>query len=151
MSFALTPGPRTLRPLPLSAAGVQLGLGEEVLRTLDATAAADASSWRLDTDQRSFRGRTGPFSALSTLTAHVDGAGQDPGLRLSGDLQASVGEHPHCASRPQPTPPGLETLERISLQPARGSVSSCIGWFTVDLFLDDSGEVVAVTTDLWEP
>jgi hypothetical protein len=42
-------------------------------------------------------------------------------------------------------------MRRVSVQPAAGSIDSCLDWFTVDLFVTRSGEVAAVTLDLWEP
>jgi hypothetical protein len=48
-------------------------------------------------------------------------------------------------------PEGLAYKRRVSLQPAYGSVTSCLSWFTVDLFVDEHRDIVAVTLDLWEP
>lgn len=38
----------------------------------------------------------------------------------------------------------------IGLRPP-GSITSCLAWFAVDLFINDRSRVVAVTLDLWEP
>lgn len=48
---------------------------------------------------------------------------------------------------PQP----LADLRRVSVQPADGSIESCPQWFTVDLYVDGSGTVQAITLDLYEP
>jgi hypothetical protein len=37
------------------------------------------------------------------------------------------------------------------VQPTDDAITSCLAWFTVDLFLADDGTVVAVTVDLYEP
>lgn len=127
------PGPETLAQVPF-APEVALGLARrlEPPRARDQLAAR--AGWSIDAAQ--FRGYVGPFNALEHLTgARVD---------------VTVGPQPHCAGPPVPAPPGLERLHRVVLQPAAGTIDSCLDWFSVDLFVDD-GTVVAVTLDLWEP
>jgi hypothetical protein len=127
------PGPETLAQVPF-APEVALGLARrlEPPRARDQLAAR--AGWSIDAAQ--FRGYVGPFNALE----HLDGARVD----------VEVGPQPHCAGPPVPAPPGLESLHRVVLQPAAGTIDSCLDWFSVDLFVDD-GTVVAVTLDLWEP
>lgn len=98
-----------------------------------------------------FRGYTGPFSPLSSIRQHVEGDNTNEPMRRSGDLQVSVGDHPHCASPPAPVPPNLESLRRVSVQPADALITTCLDWFSVDLFIGPSGDIKAVTLDLFEP
>jgi hypothetical protein len=37
----------------------------------------------------------------------------------------------------------------VSITPA--DHASCLDWWAVDLFLDDSGRILGVNLDLWEP
>jgi hypothetical protein len=66
-------------------------------------------------------------------------------------MQVSLGDHPHCASPPVPPPRGMAGARRVSVQPDENSITSCLAWFSVDLFLDEHRNVVAVTLDIWEP
>jgi hypothetical protein len=95
---------------------------------------ADPSVWVFSPEL--FRGRDGEMSALQLL------AGDDV-------VQVLAGDHPHCASPPLPAPAGYEEHRRVSIQPIEHS--SCLQWWTVDLFLDDDGRIAAVTLDLWDP
>jgi hypothetical protein len=116
------------------AGEVQLGLAEMLLVTRTPAELADPASWVVDLEP--FRARTGPFSALELL------AEQRPHVVM-------VGPHNHCASPPVPAPDGYEGYRRVSVHPA--DATSCLEWFTVDLFLDDDGAIVAITLDLYEP
>ena len=137
MAFAAAPRGDTFAALPL-AGEVLLGLGPELTAggPRPAGRLADPAAWRLDPDAGHFRGYAGPFSAIDIL---ADAA----------DVVVSGGPHSHCASPPKPAPDEAVSLRRISIQPA--DVESCIQWFTVDLFLTDSGMIAAITLDLWEP
>lgn len=148
VAFATDPGPATAEALPLSPDGVRLGLGEKLLRDAPTGDVAITDSWELAADGY-FRGYVGPFSALRALEEHVNGELTSEAGRTSNEVTVSIGPHPHCASPPVPAPPGLGTRRRVSLQPA--GVESCLQWFSVDLYLDDQGQIVAVTLDLWEP
>ena len=83
-----------------------------------------------------FRARTGPFSALEPL---ID---ERPHVIVAGP-------HNHCASPPVPAPEGYEAHRRVSVQPA--DATSCLEWFSVDLFLEADGTIDAITLDLYEP
>ena len=135
VEFAVRPTEETFTSLPLEAA-VALGLGPEILSTVDAAALRDSAAWKIDMEY--FRGATGPFSALDFLKA-------------SGDYQVTVGIHDHCASPPMPAPAAYEDLQRISVQPVESSIDSCLMWSTVDLFVTADGKVAAITLDFWEP
>lgn len=145
--FAQQPDRGTGHALPLAPGGVDLGLGPTLVRTLPAELVSDPEAWLLETD--GFRARSGPVSALTVLQEHL--AEPDGAQRLGTGLQTSVGEHPHCASPPVPAPVGLGDARRVSVQPADGSITTCLAWFSVDLFLADDGTVVAITVDLYEP
>lgn len=145
--FAQQPDRATADALPWAAGGVELGLGPTLVRTLPAQLVSDPEVWLLETD--GFRARSGPVSALTVLQEHL--AGPDGAQRLGTGLQTSVGEHPHCASPPVPAPAGLADARRVSVQPAEDSITTCLAWFSVDLFLADDGTVVAVTVDVYEP
>ena len=101
---------------------------------------ADPDSWVLE--PKVFRAYVPPFSALVTVERHPE---------VRDDVEVSVGPHPHCAAPPQPAPELVAGLRRVSFQPAEASIDSCLMWFTVDLFVNEDGEVVAVTLDIWEP
>lgn len=145
--FALQPTSKRVQRIPLSHAGVMLGIGRELTRPLPLDAASEPSSWVIN--RRHYEGYEGPFSGLRFIKRHVEGSQQAGGARLSGDLQASAGHHPHCAGPAKPAPDGMTSLRRVSVQPAKGSISDCTSWFTVDLFLNESNEVVAVTLDIF--
>ncbi|NND12951.1 MAG: hypothetical protein HKO10_03235 [Acidimicrobiia bacterium] len=66
-----------------------------------------------------------------------------------GGYEVTVGSHPHCAGPPMPVAEGFEELTQISIQPA--APDSCLEWWTVDVFLDDQGDIAGVTLDMWEP
>lgn len=141
VAFALDPDDGTARRLPLSPNGVKLGLGRHLLQRLPLGQADEPSSWEMRTPTY-FRAYEGPLSALQTIRRHVESG---------ADILLSLGEHPHCASPPVPPPRGMKALRRVSLQPSEASITTCLNWFTVDLFLDRDRNVVAVTLDLWEP
>lgn len=115
---------------------VALGLGPALHETRTRTDLADHEAWVIETDQ--FRARVGPFSALDLLAETVE-------------TTVSVGEHPHCASPPKPPPERFADHRRVSVQPHPDTIDSCLQWWTVDLFLNRSGAVDAVTLDVWEP
>jgi hypothetical protein len=124
----------TTADLRLSANGVALGLGDELKLTRSPDELADPANWRIDAED--FRARVGPFSALELL---VD----------AGDVTTLIGPHDHCAAPPISIPDGLDDARHLSIEPL--GTSSCLDWWAVDLFLDDAGDVVAISLDLWEP
>ena len=96
----------------------------------------DPEAWKINVGY--FRAYDGPFSALRLLT-------DERGV----PLQVSLGPHPHCVSPPVPPPQRVAALRRVSVQPS--NAETCLLWFSVDAFVDDLGEVRAVTLDAWEP
>lgn len=113
---------------------VALGLGLEPVVTRTPAELADPEKWLLD--RRVFRDFVGPFSALEQLRRDVE-------------VAMTVGPHPHCAAPPMPPPAGLDDHRRLSIQPV--APSSCLQWWTVDLFLDADGRVEAITVDFFGP
>jgi heat shock protein HslJ len=113
---------------------VVLGLSDQIIATRTADELADPAAWQLDAE--AFRGRVGPFSALELLGT-------------AGQGRTLVGRHDHCAAPPAPIPGELQDARQLSFQPT--GIDSCIEWWTVDLFLDADGQVIAITLDLWEP
>lgn len=133
IAFASDPSDSTWDALPF-APEMALGLADDILVRVDATALADPQTWVLEKEP--FRARTGPYSALDLLAT-------------AGAVDVTVGPHDHCASPPVPAPDGLEDLRRVAIQPV--DATSCIEWFTVDLFVDGDGVVHGITLDLYEP
>lgn len=119
--------------MPFADAGVALALGGEILATPLPAALESPGTWQLDLD--GFRARVGPFSALELVTA-------------ADALTTFIGAHDHCASPPKARP-DVEYDRQLVIQPT--GVDSCLDWFSVDLFLDGDGVIVAVNLDLWEP
>ena len=113
---------------------VALGLADEVQTTVESGDLIDPGTWMLEKEP--FRGRTGPYSALDLLAN-------------AGPVVVTVGPHDHCASPPVPAPAELADLRRVAIQPLEAT--SCLEWFTVDLFVDDDGTVHGITLDLYEP
>lgn len=130
--------------LRLSPSGVRLALGPDVITTRTPAALADPNAWAVDNPDGHFRAREGAFSALETLARHRETSGPDA-------FRTGAGEHPHCAGPPMEPPAETDGLRHVWIQPAPGTIDSCLRWFTVDLYLDDQGEVRVVSLDLWEP
>jgi hypothetical protein len=141
IAFAEARDPAAAEMMPW-ADQVLFGLADQVLVVRGAEELEDPASWVLD--REAFRARVGPFSALEIL-AGWRGSGVDS----ISELTASAGPHPHCASPPVAAPPDLEGLRRVSVQPA--GTSSCLSWWTVDLYFDHHQRVAGVTLDLFEP
>lgn len=134
VAFARQPSDETWASVPL-ADRVKLGLGDRLLRTRSAEALRDPAAWRLDVDL--FRGGVGPFSSLDVLASH------------EGPLEQREGTYRRCASPSRAPPRQLSRLHRLSIQPRERA--SCLRWFAVDVFVDESGDIRAVTLDRWEP
>lgn len=120
--------------LRIADGGAQMGLGPNLLATRSADELTDPTNWQLDLE--AFRGYVGPFSALEQL-GNAD------------QITTMVGPHDHCASPPAPIADELRGLRHLSLQPT--GIDSCLQWWTVDIFVDDAGDIAGITLDLWEP
>lgn len=147
VEFATHPSEHAAAALPFAPV-VRLGLGRDLLTTVRGNDISDAANWVLDVEY--FRATSGPFNALRPVKMTVNEERTEPGGNGS-PFKVSVGEHPHCASPPMAPPDGLQTLRRVSLQPADDTIDTCLRWFSVDLFLNQERRVVAVTLDIWEP
>lgn len=132
--FATSPTDSTYARLDLSAT-VTLTLGPDIARTESSDRLSDPATWVFDQED-GFRAYVGPFSALDLL-----GQGRP--------FEITAGPHPHCAGPPMPVNPAFAGLRHLSIQPT--DATSCIEWWTVDLFLDGTGAIAGVTMDLWEP
>jgi hypothetical protein len=135
IEFANGPTSQRFSNLPL-ASSVSLGLGPQIIRPVDSESLQDTEAWVVDVAE--FRAHTGPFSPLAQLQS-LDA------------YTVEIGEHPHCAGPPQPPPSGFENLQRVSVQPLSNSIENCLDWTTVDFYVNQSGQVEAITMDLWEP
>jgi hypothetical protein len=133
--FARRPSRGTWAAVPF-AARVRLGLADRLLVSRSAGELRNRRAWWLESPGKYFRGYVGPFSALKPLTS-------------GRPFAFSVGPHAHCASPPAAPPPEVKSLRRLSVQPR--TVTSCLEWFTVDVFVTRSGWIRAITLDLYEP
>ena len=138
IAWAVDPGGPP--PLPL-ADRVVLALGSAAHRTVDAAELADPAAWIVDAVF--FNAYTGPFDLLAPLRDAGAGAG------AGAERELTAGYHRHCASPPIPDPPPLFGQRRLGLQVVTGD--SCLQWAAVDLWVDDSGTVVGIGLDLYEP
>ena len=132
-AFAELPSRETWERVPFAPGGVWLGLGERLLVKRSPEELADPAAWVHDVED--FRALVGPFSALDLL-------------REAESVAVSVGPHPHCASPPMPPPDRVATLRRVSVQPE--AIDTCLRWWTVDAFVTERGEIMAIALDRWE-
>jgi hypothetical protein len=142
--FALDPSDANLTRIPF-ADEVGLGLGSEVITNvpLDHTVEgkadlSDPETWRLDVPH--FRGYVGPFAALDYLK-HSD----------PSEWELSTGPHPSCIGPDVEPSPELAGYRQLSIQLADDMYTSCLSWWSVDVFMDEAGRIHAVTLDLYEP
>lgn len=134
VAFARAPGGRSFFAIPW-ADRLWLGLATASQREVPSSKLRQPLAWRLP--EKHFDGWSGPFSALRTI--------DDGPTKLS----ASSGRHKHCAGPPIRSPKQVRTLHQISIQPAE--YATCLDWFAVDLFVDETGEVRAVQLELFGP
>jgi hypothetical protein len=131
--FARTSSAYDFAALPF-ADRVSLGLADQIRAVRDAADLARRDAWVLQVNP--FRAHVGPFSAIELLTRDLP-------------TKIVIGSHAHCASPPVPAPSGFERLRRVSIQPT--GIDTCLLWWTVDLFVSTTGQIEAITLDLWEP
>jgi hypothetical protein len=117
-----------------AADGIDLLLGDRVVRTATPDELRDPRTWVLPVEEHA--GFAGPFDVLGTLAR-------------AERLTVSVGARPHCAGPPHPSPDAYADLLRVALEPAEHS--SCIEWFVVNLYLDGDDRLQAVQLDLFGP
>lgn len=138
MRFVEAPNRDTLQEVGF-APEVSLGLGDRVLARRLATDLMDSDAWVLHAGPDGFRGRVRPFSALAVLAG-------------AGETTVSLGPYRDCVNQLElPAPPQLADLARVSIRPSPEAMSTCILWWSVDLFISESGEITGLTLDLWDP
>ncbi len=121
---------------------IGLGLGGdlrgELVKTITPEQSYDAEAWTLDASGY-VEGVVGKVSALELVSENA------------GNLRLSVGPEPVCANTNNVTyESGLNEGGRIvRIQPR--DYQSCIDWWSVDLSINDVGQVVGVTVFLWSP
>ena len=92
----------------------------------------DPAAWVIAADE--WNGYAGPFDVLGPLRSEA-------GITIT-----LVGPQPHCAG------PALDpwvAFRQLSIQPA--GITSCLEWYSIDVFLDASGDIERIRLDLWEP
>jgi hypothetical protein len=125
-------------PLPPMGSEVDLYLGNAFTGFVTEQTADHAAAWATCTETGSYAARSCPISPLDVLLQHraVEYVDAPDGL---------------CMPTYGPLPPDLRALERTVIVPAKGSVSSCIQNFAVQVLSDQQGELVAVSVLLGEP
>jgi len=122
--------PANLDALPL-ADEVIVGLSDIHVQRVARVDLGTTAGWNMDVSE--YAGFGGPFTALMA---------EEP-------YETTVGQHQRCAGPPIAPPAGFAEHRHISIQPT--GIDSCIAWWTVDFFIDDNGEIGAVTLDLFGP
>jgi hypothetical protein len=124
--------------LPPVADQVDLYLGNAFTGVVTRQQARDRAAWATCTETGSYATASCPLSPLTVLDQHaaVSYAAAPRGL---------------CLATFGPVPPDLRKLDRTVIVPRRGSVDTCAKNFAVQLFADDGGRLVAVSTLLGEP
>jgi hypothetical protein len=130
INFAHNPSPKTAS----FDTPVTLGLGGRVAVTLGDDDRYAPAKWRLPLT--GYAGGSGYISALRLLAHHA------------GNLQVSNAPAPACVEHVRERRlTGGGHLVRI--QPRH--VDSCIGWWSVDLYINDGNQVVGVNVNLGAP
>ncbi len=101
--------------------------------TVSRSQLSDRDSW--DVAPAGFRAFDGPINILDDI-------------RIGG-VKITAGPIRSCASPPLDWPDELDSLPQVNIQPV--GVDSCLWWFAVVLWLDDSGMITNVALDIWEP
>jgi hypothetical protein len=113
---------------------VLLALGSQVYARRSATGLADRGAWSINAPF--YADLAGPFNLL---------------IQTPAPARFAIGPHDRCASPvPLPAPPELARYRRISIEPAEGTIESCIDWWSIELFVDD-GRIVGVAADAVGP
>jgi hypothetical protein len=133
-AFAAAPGAETLRAIPLSDQ-VAIGLGGDVVQTLTAEQLQDPSAWVIHRPY--FAGYVGPFNPLEQLR-------RDPEF-----WSITEGKQLGCPWARTAALPGYEQDRRLTIEPS--DITSCLEWFGVDVYVDESGSVDAISLNLVEP
>ncbi len=97
---------------------------------------ADLGAWEIDT---AYAERSGPFSALDLLA------------RSGGYYELAGGVNAGCFTDKGTRPTKLVGLRAISFAAPSDTVSSCLEWWSVTLFLNDQHEIQGVSLRLGSP
>jgi hypothetical protein len=114
----------------------RVGLGSQgsFVRSIDPT--GTAGDWEVPPPTDS--GISGSLSALRMIR------------QFAGSLQLTSDSHVVCATRPATGPSVLTGGgDLVSIQPP--GTSSCLQWFSIDLYVDDVGHVVGVDLRVGSP
>lgn len=115
---------------------IALGLGDTLVKTVSPAKSRTADAWVLDTT--GYAEREGSVSALDLVRNNL------------GNLRVTSGPHPTCVGPTAEVPRSLSNGgSLVSIQPRR--YSTCIDWWSVDLFVNDVGQIVGVNVSLGSP
>lgn len=135
---------------PPVADRVELFLGSAYIRTITAARARDQHAWDL-CPVSGYAEATCPFSALRVLREHRDSPepGVEPADRGAVRLDRTFVPRPSaCTTILDPTPTRWRARSRwwntVTIQPADGSVSSCMSYFSIQVVSDSAGRIRAV-------
>lgn len=121
---------------PPTAPTLRIGLlGGDPVVTLAGRNAQDVDRWRVAQPQ----GR--PADAWPVLAELVLSGGR---------YRVDVGPHPRCVGPDVSPAPAFMGLRQVAVTPL-GPLESCLDWWAVDLFVDQTGRIHGVNLDLWEP
>ncbi len=112
---------------------VTLSLGVTHQDTFSRAELADRANWVIDVDE--FEGFSGPFEPLELL--------------VDGQVEFSTGPIPHCAGPPVDWPTEWDALSQVNIEPV--GIDSCIQWYGISLFRNNTGEVEVIVLDLFGP
>lgn len=127
--YAFSRDPQAATP-PWAPRVTVLGVGGRARTTLARGQVVDVDRWRF----------AEPYDYLSVLDALADSDGR---------YRVDLGPHPHCAGPARPAPRVFDGRRQISITP-RGPLDSCLDWWSIDLFVDDVGQIEGVSYTQWE-
>ncbi len=132
ITFAKDPTTANFDAIPL-ADEVALGISQEVRAVASRSDLRDRQGWVVLLDE-----------AHDDVYDLLANAGRWDTFRIE------TGPYPFCAGSPIDPPEGYEDHVRVSAQPVIYFPYSCLAWSTIDVFLNDDGQIEAVTIDQWE-
>lgn len=132
IAFAKDPTTANFDSVPL-ADEVALGLSQDIRAVIGRSDLRDRQAWTVSLDD-----------------THDDAYDLLAAAERWDTYRIETGAHPHCAGSPIDPPEGYEDHVRVSAQPVIYFPYSCLAWSTIDIFLNDDGQINAVTIDQWE-
>lgn len=121
------------------APSVQVRVGQAVVVTVPREELANRDAWVLGDRTTEYAQRGGPFDVLDPLRSTPP-----------ADTTWGIGQHAGC-SVPELPANLVPNTRRVWIQPKEGTISSCIDWWSVDMWITDDGEVTAVSLELGAP